>query len=73
MLDDQPARLLRCNFIMRGVYLLPGEHKITFRFNPPAKMFFVTLVAVITALFLAAYLGFLEWRKRQPEPEPTAR
>ena len=33
--DGQPAHLLRCNYIMRGVYLTPGRHSIEFRFRTP--------------------------------------
>ncbi len=29
--DGKPAPLLRCNYLMRGVYLTPGEHKVEFR------------------------------------------
>ena len=33
--DGKPGTLLRCNSIMRGVYLEPGAHEIRFRFQPP--------------------------------------
>src|SRR5207245_2448062 len=41
--DGKSANLLRCNFIMRGVYLPAGQHAIIFKFQPDAKMFYVTL------------------------------
>jgi hypothetical protein len=32
--DGKPAKLLRCNYVMRGVQVPPGEHEIEFRFPP---------------------------------------
>jgi hypothetical protein len=54
--DGKPERLLRCNYIMRGVYLTPGAHKIEFRFLPPVGPLYVSLVAIGVGLVL---LGFL--------------
>jgi serine/threonine protein kinase len=34
-IDDMPATLLRCNYIMRGVQLAPGAHKVRFSFQIP--------------------------------------
>jgi hypothetical protein len=33
--DGQPASLLRCNYIMRGVQLAPGAHTVEFTFQIP--------------------------------------
>jgi serine/threonine protein kinase len=33
--DSKPATLLRCNYIMRGVQLAPGAHKVRFSFQIP--------------------------------------
>ncbi len=35
MVDGQPASLLRCNYIMRGVQLAPGAHTVEFTFQIP--------------------------------------
>ena len=55
--DAKPAAMLRCNFIMRGVHLAPGEHTVTFRFEPDHTMFFVTLGAVVFGLLLCGFLA----------------
>jgi serine/threonine protein kinase len=34
-IDGQPASLLRCNYIMRGVQLAPGTHIVEFTFQIP--------------------------------------
>jgi len=41
--DGQPATLLRCNYIMRGVQLAPGAHRVRFSFHIPIGMPFVRL------------------------------
>jgi hypothetical protein len=44
--DGQENPLLRCNFIMRGVELNTGRHKVEFRYVPPRDAFYVSLTAV---------------------------
>jgi len=48
--DGQPEKVLRCNFIMRGVYLAAGRHTIEFRFQPPYGLLYVSLAAIGLAL-----------------------
>ena len=54
--DGKSAPLLRCNFIMRGVYLTPGEHAVEFEFAPPLGSFYVTLSAIGVGLLLCGFL-----------------
>jgi hypothetical protein len=61
--DGQPAELLRCNFIMRGVYLPPGSHTVEFRFTLPNKPLYVTITAMVVGVFLIGLLIFLGKRK----------
>jgi hypothetical protein len=66
--DGQPAELLRCNFIMRGVYLpAAGQHTIVFQFNLPFQPLYVTLAAMSLGLVLCGILAFDRW-KRQTVP-----
>jgi hypothetical protein len=55
LVDGKPAPLLRCNFIMRGVFLEPGEHTVEFKFQPPVGALYVSLAAIALGLLL---LGF---------------
>jgi hypothetical protein len=55
--DGQPAELLRCNFIMRGVYVPAGPHTVEFKFSLPNKPLYVTLAAILTGLGLLGLLG----------------
>jgi hypothetical protein len=44
--DGQTAPLLRCNFLMRGVFLQPGPHKVEFKFQPPVGALYLSLAAI---------------------------
>jgi hypothetical protein len=54
--DGKPAQLLRCDFILRGVRLDAGSHKIVMRFEPPLTWLYLTLASMFIGLVLAAVL-----------------
>jgi hypothetical protein len=56
--DGNSAPLLRCNFIMRGVYLTPGAHMVEFQFKLPNGLLYVSLTAIGIGIFLAGCLFF---------------
>jgi hypothetical protein len=62
--DGKPSKVLRCNFIMRGVYLPKGEHNVTFVFKPTVTGFYVMVGAEVTGLLLILFLVFT--RKKEP-------
>jgi hypothetical protein len=62
--DGQPAPLLRCNYVMRGVYLTPGAHTVEFSFRPSTKPLYVSLGAMGLGLLLLAVLGVAGFRDR---------
>jgi hypothetical protein len=53
--DGKPSELLRCNYIMRGVYLPAGAHTVEFRFRPSVTPLYVTLLAFLVGILLAAW------------------
>jgi hypothetical protein len=65
--DGQPAELLRCNFLMRGVHLPAGAHTVEFQFHSPYKPLYITLAAFAVGFFLLALLVYLT-RKSQTSP-----
>jgi hypothetical protein len=65
--DAKPEKLLRCNYLMRGVYLPAGSHRVEFAFQQPMQMFYVSLIAVCTGLLLC---GLLVVVKDRPPSEP---
>jgi len=62
--DGKPAELLRCNLMMRGVYLTPGAHTVEFQFRLPDKPLYVTLTAIVTAILLCGFLFISTRRSR---------
>lgn len=62
--DGKPTDLLRCNFLMRGVYLAPGTHSVEFKFTLPDRPMQVTMAAFVIAALLSGLLVFLT-RKSQ--------
>src|SRR5207237_1428498 len=54
--DGKPAELLRCNFIMRGVQVPAGQHRVEFSFAPPVKGLYVSLTAVVVGIGLLGML-----------------
>lgn len=67
--DQKPAGVLRCNFIMRGVFVPPGHHTIEFRYQPPLKLFYVSLATFGLGILLAGFVIVTNC-KRKPEPPP---
>ncbi len=61
--DGKPAQLLRCNYLMRGVFLQPGAHTVEFRFAPPVDMLYVSIAAVLVAMLLIGYLAVARDKK----------
>jgi len=56
--DDKPATMLRCNYIMRGVLVPPGPHTIEFRFRAPLAWLYVSMSAFATGALLVGYVIF---------------
>jgi hypothetical protein len=66
-IDGAPANVLRCNYIMRGVYLTPGHHMVEFRFSPSLQSFYLSVSAIFIGIILAGYL--IVTRKGVATPE----
>jgi hypothetical protein len=60
-LDDQPTTLYPANFAFRAVLVPPGEHRVTFTFEP---VMWRTGV-IISALTLIGLIGLGVWRWRR--------
>lgn len=56
--DGQPAKLLRCNYLMRGVSLTAGQHTVEFIFAPGVRPLYITCAAMGFGLMVALALLF---------------
>lgn len=68
--DGQPATLLRCNYLMRGVPVPAGRHEIVFRYEPPITGLYVTTAAGVIAFLL---LGLALFTRHADGAPPVAK
>jgi hypothetical protein len=69
--DGKPAELLRCNYLMRGVRLEPGEHLIKFALRPSQTGLYLSLTALAAAVVLLGVLMFIRRHPTKPtDPSP---
>ena len=54
--DGQPAKILRCNYLMRGVHLTPGAHRVEFHYSRSLATFYVSSAGVVLAGLLSIFL-----------------
>jgi len=78
IVDGKPDTVLRCNYLMRGVQVPAGEHRIEFRFEPPITGLYISLTAIALGLGLIGFLVLASRSASQatpsaPPPEPTAK
>jgi hypothetical protein len=71
--DGKPETLLRCNYIMRGVYLPPGAHTVEFRFLPRVGALYVSLAAMGAGLLLLGFVLVTAWQSDLPLPTRARR
>jgi hypothetical protein len=67
-LDGKPERLLRCNYIMRGIQVPAGDHRIEFRFQPPITGLYVSVAAIALGLGLIGFLAVASRAEKHPTP-----
>jgi uncharacterized membrane protein YfhO len=71
-LDQKPAAMLRCNYIMQGVFVPPGRHTIEFRYQPPQKMLYTSLAAFAVGMVLGGYAFVAHFIRRPQASSPAA-
>jgi hypothetical protein len=60
-IDDRPTTVYPANFAFRAVLVPPGEHRVTFTFEPP--LWRVGLG--VSAIMLLGLIGYAVWHRRQ--------
>ena len=56
--DGKEEKIVRANHIARGVKIPAGQHRVEFRFEPPAKPLYVSIFGLITVIALIGYVAF---------------
>lgn len=66
--DGAPAALLRCNYLMRGVYLpSPGEHTVEFSFRRPQLPFYLSVGAMALGVLLLVFVSLHPFKRPTPQ------
>jgi hypothetical protein len=64
-IDGKEARILNVNYVLRGLEIPAGKHKIEFKFEPEVVKTGSTIALISTLLMLIAIgLGIFYWRKQ---------
>lgn len=71
LIDGRPGTVLRCNYLMRGVYLDAGSHTVEFRFTLPMGSFYISLAATATGLLALGFALAAERRASLPPDSPA--
>lgn len=58
-IDDQPADHIRVNYLLRGMIIPAGDHKIEFKFHPSHYFIGEKISLASSILLIAGVLGFL--------------
>ena len=66
-IDDQPTTLYPANFAFRAVLVPPGEHRVTFTFEPTTWRIGMG-ISVLTLMALIGF-GVWRWRRRRSIPQ----
>lgn len=67
--DDVPGQVLRTNWALLGVWLEPGVHRVTFRYQRPWYVYAGFLVSAITLLAIVGWAtNYISGLLYQPRP-----
>lgn len=64
--DGKERKLLRVNYLMRGIFLPAGQHDVTLSFEPPLKGFYVSLAGIVLGVLLGLVLLLAGLRSKRP-------
>lgn len=65
--DGQPGKVIKCNYLMRGVYLKPGQHTVVFQFDPSVNALYVSIAGLCAGLLICGIL-LVQAAPRSPLP-----
>lgn len=68
-IDDQPAELIRANYVLRALRVPAGQHKISMYFEPDSYSQGVTISLISSLAILLGLLAYLAWWWKQREKQ----
>ncbi len=71
--DDRRETLLRCNYLMRGVYLTSGSHTVEFRFTPPTWPLYISLATLAAGILLVGFTFVTPRTRKNPKSQRASR
>jgi hypothetical protein len=74
-IDDKPVDHVRVNYLLRGLKVPEGKHKIAFKFKPVKIQQYITISRAASGILMFALLGMIGWMgfnfyKNPGEPNP---
>ncbi|MEO7309159.1 MAG: YfhO family protein [Chitinophagaceae bacterium] len=60
-IDGKPAKVVKANYVLRGLLVPAGKHTIDFKFEPAAYKTGYAISAIASWLIVALLLGFVVW------------
>ncbi len=64
-IGEQEADILQVNYILRGLQIPEGQHKVIFKFEPKAYTVGNSIMLVSNVLLLVILLGYLGWEVKR--------
>ncbi|HYO50575.1 MAG TPA: YfhO family protein [Chloroflexia bacterium] len=64
-IDNAPATIYRTNYILQGIVVPPGEHRVTLQYDPPAFKWGIA-ISIIASIGWLALVAFSVRRARRP-------
>jgi hypothetical protein len=78
-IDDKPVDHVRVNYLLRGLKVPEGKHKIAFKFKPVKIQQYITISRAASGILMVALLGMIGWagfifykNPGEPNPFPSA-
>ncbi len=71
--DGKETRIFKTNYLLRGIFLQPGDHQIVFKFDPVSYRT-GKWISTLTLFLLIGLLGYALWllyQKRRKQPPVT--
>jgi hypothetical protein len=65
-IDGKESPILRANYVLRALNIPAGEHKVVFRFDPPAYVTGNTITTIFSWLVILVLIGSVALALREP-------